>query len=525
MRAMSGPVVKDVVLVGAGHAHVAVLRNFGMNPLPGVRLTLIAREPEAPYSGMLPGVVAGHYTTDAAQIDTGALARFAKARLYHDEAVGLDLAARRVLCRGRPPVPYDLLSLNIGSRPNTGDVRGAAEHAIPVKPMDGFLVRFEALRARVLAGQSRRVLLVGGGAGGVELLLSVERRLRRDAAAAGIDVTSLSFALVSGAASLLPSFPPAFRARFSSVFAERGIAVHVGARVSEVRADGVVVADARGERVIAAEEVLWTTEASPATWLEDTGLELDNGFIRVDAFLRAAGRDDVFAGGDTVAFGPRPIPRSGVYAVRAGPILAANLRATLTGSRLRAYKPQRDALYIVSTGERYAVGTRNGVTVAGGWVWSVKDWIDRRFIARFTDLPEMKTASGEVASPLADSAALRELSSIAMRCGGCGAKVGATVLSRALGRIDPAPRDDVLVGLDAPDDAAVVDAGGERLSVQTVDYFRAIVDDPYTLRKDRRQPFASGDVYAMGGEPQTALAIATVPYGLEAKVEADLSAT
>jgi selenide,water dikinase len=110
-----------------------------------------------------------------------------------------------------------------------------------------------------------------------------------------------------------------------------------------------------------------------------------------------------------------------------------------------------------------------------------------------------------------------------MRCGGCGAKVGATVLSRALGRIEPAARADIVIGLDAPDDAALVDVGGDRLSLQTVDYFRAIVDDPYTLGKIAAN-HSLGDVYAMGGEPQTALAIATVPYGLEAKVEADLSA-
>ncbi len=521
MRAIE-PVVKDVVLVGAGHAHVAVLRRFGMRPVPGVRLTLITREPEASYSGMLPGVVAGHYTWDDAHIDTGALARFAGARLYHDEAAGIDVAARRLHCLGRPPVPYDLLSLNVGSRPNTGGVPGAAEHAIPVKPIDGFLARFDALRDRVLAGRSRRVLMVGGGAGGVELLLSVERRLRRDAASAGLDPASLDFALVSGAATPLPSFPPAFRDRFAAVFAARGITVHAGARVTQVDAHGVLVLDAQGPRAIAADEVLWTTEASPAAWLADTGLALDQqGFLEVDACLRATGRDDVFAAGDTVAFGPRSIPRSGVYAVRAGPVLAGNLRATLLGQQLQPYRPQREALYIVSTGEPYAVATRGGWTVAGGWVWSLKDHIDRRFIRRFSDLPKMTTPDAP-ASPLADRTALRELSATAMRCGGCGAKVGATVLSRALGRIEPVQRPDVLVGLDAPDDAAVVDAGGPRLLVQTVDYFRAIIDDPYRFGMIAAN-HALGDVYAMGAEPQTALMIATVPYGLEAKVEADLS--
>jgi len=475
-----------------------------------VRLTLLTREVDTPYSGMLPGVVAGHYTFDDAHVDAGRLARFAGARLYPDEAVGIDLAARRVLCRGRPPVPYDLLSLDIGSRPNTGSVPGAAEHAIPVKPIDGFLARFASMLARVRAGQSRHVLLVGGGAGGVELLLSVEHRLRQEA-------EGLRFTLVTGSADILPGFPPGFRARFRATLAKHGIAVQAGVRVAAVESGGILLAD--GAR-LAADEILWATEAAPASWLAGTGLPLDGqGFLSVDATLRVA--DDVFAAGDMIAF-PGAIPRSGVYAVRAGPVLADNLRATLTGRPLRPYRPQADALAIVSTGRPHAILTRNGVSFEGGWAWRLKDRIDRRWMAKYNDLPPMPEPPAGPASPLADKAAVRDISAIAMRCGGCGAKVGATVLSRALGRIAPAMRTDVLVGLDAPDDAAVVDTGGPRLSVHTVDYFRAIIDDPYRFGMIAAN-HALGDVYAMGAEPQTALAIATVPYGIEAKVEADLS--
>src|SRR5215471_12001952 len=164
------PVLKDVVLVGAGHSHVTVLRMFAMKPIRGVRLTLISREVHTPYSGMLPGLIAGTYAFDDAHIDTGPLARFAGARLYRDEAIGLDLANRRVICRNRPPVLYDLVSIDIGSTPNVYDVAGAAQHAIPVKPIDGFLTRFEAVRERVLAAKGHaRIGVVGAGAGGDEL--------------------------------------------------------------------------------------------------------------------------------------------------------------------------------------------------------------------------------------------------------------------------------------------------------------------------------------------------------------------
>src|SRR6266481_1273352 len=522
MKATDYPVLKDVVLLGAGHSHVTVLRMFGMKPIPGVRLTLLSREVHTPYSGMLPGLIAGHYGFDDAHIDTGPLARFAGARLYQDEAVDLDLAGRYVICRRRPPVPYDLLSLNIGSTPNTADVPGASEHAIPVKPIDGFLRRFEALRARVLARKGRTaVALVGAGAGGVELLLAVEHRLRQAVARAGFDAGGLSFVLVSDVPDILPSFPAAFRARFRAVLAARGIAVITGAPVTRVEAGRLMLA---GYGPLAADEILWTTQAAPARWLAKAGLPLDaRGFLRVDQTLRVVGRDDVFAAGDTIAFSGRELPKSGVYAVRAGPALAENIRRTLTGRSLRRFRPQREALYLVSTGGRHAVGTRNGLVVEGDWVWRWKDWIDRRFMRKFNELPEMTPAPAAALPPLADREALKEISAIAMRCGGCGAKVGATVLAHALAGVQPAPRADVVVGLDAPDDAALVDVGGEKLSLQTVDYFRAIVDDPYTLGKIAAN-HALGDVYAMGGEPQTALAIATVPYGLESKVEADLSA-
>jgi selenide,water dikinase len=516
------PVLKDVVLVGAGHSHVTVLRMFGMKPIPGVRLTLISREVHTPYSGMLPGLIAGHYGFDDAHIDTGPLARFAGARLYQDEVVDLDLAGRHLICRRRPPVPYDLLSLNIGSTPNTADVPGASEHAIPVKPIDGFLRRFEALQARVLARKGRAaVALVGAGAGGVELLLAVEHRLRQAVARAGFDAGGLSFVLISDVADILPSFPAAFRARFHPILAARGIAVITGAAVARVEAGRLMLA---GYGPVAADEILWTTQAAPARWLAKSGLPLDaRGFLRVDETLAVTGHDNLFAAGDTIAFSGRELPKSGVYAVRAGPALAENIRRTLTGRSLRRFRPQREALYLVSTGGRHAVGSRNGLVVEGDWVWRWKDWIDRRFMRKFNELPEMTPAPAAPLPPLADREALREISAIAMRCGGCGAKVGATVLSRALAGIEPAVRADVVVGLDAPDDAALVDVGGERLSLQTVDYFRAIVDDPYTLGKIAAN-HSLGDVYAMGGEPQTALAIATVPYGLESKVEADLSA-
>ena len=336
MQSLKQPVLKDVVLIGAGHAHVAVLRMFGMAPLPGARFTLITREVHSPYSGMLPGLIAGHYRFDDAHIDTAPLAWFAGARLYQDEAIGLDLANRRVICRNRPPVPYDLLSIDIGSTPNTAQISGAVEHAIPVKPIDGFLARFMAMKERVLARKgSTRIAVIGGGAGGVELMLSVAHRLRSEAAEIGLHPKDLRFVLVTAGAEILPRFPPAFRAAFREILNARDIAVIAGATVTQVESRRLVLEDGRS---VEADEFLWTTQAEPPPWLAQTGLSLDSqGFVRIAPTLLAKGRDDVFAAGDVISFVARELPKSGVYAVRAGPILADNIRRSLTG---RALRPQ-----------------------------------------------------------------------------------------------------------------------------------------------------------------------------------------
>jgi selenide,water dikinase len=392
MHDVSGPGRKSVVLIGAGHAHVGALRLFGLRPLPQAVLTLVSRGRFTPYSGMLPGLIAGHYHVNDVHIDTVPLARFAGARLYQDEAVGLDLANRLVICRNSPPLRYDVLSIDIGSTPNTADVPGAAAHAIAVKPISRFLPRFERLLGRVLTRRGKAaVACVGGGAGGVELLLSIERRLRREVTAAGYAASGLSFALVTASDDILSNFPPAFRARFRAVLAARGIEVVTGAAVTEVKGAGVEAKQLvfTDRAPIAADEIMWTAQAAPARWLAGTGLPLDaHGFIRVNDYLRAMGHEDIFAAGDIIAFAARALPKSGVYAVREGPVIADNIRCMLLGAAPRAFKPQREALYLVSTGEQYAIGSRNGFTFAGGWVWRWKDWIDRRFMRQFKELPK-----------------------------------------------------------------------------------------------------------------------------------------
>ncbi len=519
MQTPDQPVLRDIVLVGGGHSHVAVLRRFGMHPVPGVRLTLICRDTHTPYSGMLPGYIAGHYGYDEVHIDLSRLARFAGARFLRAEAVGLDRGARTVLCRDRPPVPYDRLSINIGSAPQMANVAGAVEHVVPVKPIHGFDVRWRSLLDRVRKHLGvTRIAVVGGGAGGIELTLAMQYRLHNELRALGRDPKELAFHLLTRDSEILPTHNSLVRRAFERVLAARGVAVHRDAEVIRVSATGVRTTS--GEAV-QADEIVWVTRAGGAPWLRETGLALDaEGFIRVGDTLQTVTDPKVFAAGDIASMSSYALEKAGVFAVRQGPILAENLRRAVQGRTLKRYRPQRRWLALVSTGDRFAVASRGAIGFKGAWVWRWKDWIDRRFMDKFNGVPAM--ASDDSAPPssvkLDKEEAAQAISAIAMRCGGCGAKVGATVLSRALGALRPLDRADVLIGLHAPDDAAVVRVPPGKAMVHTVDFFRAFIDDPYLFGKVAAN-HALGDIFAMGAEAQSAAAIVTVPPGLEAKVE------
>ena len=526
MQTPEPPILRDIVLIGGGHSHVGVIKSFGMQPMPGVRLTVICTDVHTPYSGMLPGYVAGHYSYDEVHIDLGHLAAFAHARLYRDEVIGLDRAKRLVLCRNRPPVPYDLLSINTGSTPQLQQVPGAADHAIAVKPITHFNARWLALLGRVQqhAGTTT-VAVVGAGAGGVELLLAMQYRLRQVLRTQGRDPEALVFHLFTSSAHILPTHNARVRRAFDAVLAARGVQVHRQAAVTQV-GPGQLLTSAGVQ--LQADEIVWVTRAGGADWLQGTGLALDaDGFIQVSDSLQTLTDPAIFAAGDVASMVNHALEKAGVFAVRQGPVLAKNLRLQVQGAALAPYRPQRRWLALISTGDRYAVASRGWLGFAGAWVWRWKDHIDRSFMRRFQALAPMDGGHGRApmaahspseAVRLSPEESLQALSAMAMRCGGCGAKVGATVLSRALGRLQALQHADVLIGLNDPDDAAVVRVPPGMAMVHSVDFFRAFIDDPYLFGKVAAN-HALGDLWAMGAQAHTATAIATVPAGLESQVE------
>lgn len=504
------PIDKDLVLIGGGHAHVHVIRSFGMKPIPGVRLTVVSRDIDTPYSGMLPGYVAGFYSREECHIDLRPLARFAQARLIQDDVVGLDRDGCRLLFKSRPEIAYDVVSIDIGSTPKIDALAGAALHGTSVKPISQFAARWQAVMARVTASKApMSLVVVGGGAAGVEVLLAARHRLRTLRADGGGNPDDLTFTLITRG-DLLAGQNARTQHAFRGIMRDQGVRLVDGCTVASV--DDRIVRAADG-REFAYDELLWVTEAGAAAWLRETGLALDDrGFIAINECLRSVNTANVFAAGDCATSVVDPRPKAGVFAVRQGPPLAENLRRALRGDTLRPFKPQKQFLAIISAGDRYAVATRGPFAVEGRRVWDWKDHIDRKWMANAKRIPELAAMQG--------GAAPRD-GSDAMRCGGCGAKVGPDVLSRVMERLQPKPSGLAVVGLDRLDDAAIVAPPPGMLLVQTVDFFRSFIDDPYVFGRIAAT-HALGDIYAMGGQPLTALATAVVPYARPSKVEEDL---
>jgi selenide,water dikinase len=575
-----GPIDTDIVLLGGGHAHVHVVMAFARRPLPGVRVTLITRDPKTPYSGMLPGVIAGIYAPEEAHIDLMRLTALCGARFVHAEAIGLDRAAKRVLLAGRPPFAYDILSIDVGITPDLTAIEGAAEHGVAVKPIGALLDKLEVLLARCRAGAVQRIAVVGGGAGGVELLLSLRARLRADthdtpsplvgegrgggaggrgtetphlrtptpdpspqgggeksarsfsseyapspvhaayAAALGDtgyatppghtavtadSRTELFFILVT-AEELLPTHNNRVRDAFRARLTAPDIELHEHRAVKALAPGSIVCRDGK---IILADSMLLATQAVPPAWFARTGLARDAaGFLAVTPTLQVENDPDIFAAGDCAALVASPREKAGVFAVRAGPPLAANLARRARGEKLRSWRPQRRHLALISTGERYAVASRGPFKAEGAWLWTLKDRIDRRWLDMYRDPPPMRRVA--VASAPEPE----------MRCGGCAAKVGPLPLSAALARLPP-PSDGkaaaTSIASAGPEDAAVLTplAADTRL-LATVDLFRSFIDDPYVFGEIAAN-HALNDIFATGGTPHHALAIAMVPPGRAAK--------
>lgn len=483
------PQIRDLVLIGGGHAHALVLRMWAMDPLPGVRLTVVNPDPVAPYTGMLPGLIAGHYKRDELMIDLVRLARFAGARLILDRATGLDREARLVHLADRPPLAYDLCSIDVGITSDLPDLPGAA-HAVAAKPLGAYAAAWEGFVARGLAFP--RVAILGAGLGGVELAFATMHRLQAQGGKPQVT-------LIDRATSLLPGLGATARRKVLARLAADGVALRTGVEVAAIGPDRVTLAT--GEE-IGSDFTLTVTGARPQGWLATTGLAHDRGFLVTDATLRCSD-PAIFAAGDCATIAGDPRPKAGVFAVRAAPVLLSNLKAALAGQPLRPFRPQRDYLKLVALGGKDAVADKWGLAISGPRLWRLKDRIDRTFMDRFGDYPAMPAPKPPAlaATGLAEHLARRPL------CGGCGAKLGSGTLADALSHLPPPVRGEVLSG--PGDDAAILATPGG-VQVMTTDHLRAFSHDPRLMAR-LAALHALGDIWAMGAAPQVALSQITLP--------------
>ena len=489
------PITQELLLIGGGHTHALVLRMWGMKPLPGVRVTVINPLPTAPYSGMLPGFVAGHYSRDELDIDLVKLARFAGARLVAGRACAIDTTARHVTLEDGRRLPYHVASVDIGITSEMPDMPGFAEHAIPAKPLDRFAATWAAFRASAAQGDAPpRAAVIGGGIAGIELALAMMHALSSKAR------HQPEMTLIDRA-NILPGMAPSRLEFFRKALNGAGIRVIEGDAPVQFAPGRITLASGME---VAADYTVGAAGAKPQPWPTQSGLETHEGFISVDETLRSLNTPDVFAVGDCAHLSHAPRPKAGVFAVREAPVLFANLRAALSDGTMQRFRPQKDYLKLISLGGRQAAADKWGMMWHGPRLWRLKDRIDQKFMNQFRTLKPM----AQPPLPAQVAKGVRETLGDVPLCGGCGAKLGAGALARAIAPLPTPNRDDILAG--AGDDAAVLAGPEGSYQVISTDHLRAFTEDP-ALMAQIAATHALGDIWAMGAAPQAALATVTLP--------------
>lgn len=374
--------MKEIVLIGGGHAHVLLIRSWGMKPLPGVRVKLISPQVKTPYSGMLPGLVAGHYQPDDIYIDLSLLCQWAGIHFIQNEANAIDRNLKSVSLAGGSELPYDLLSIDIGSTPDHS-TSGVKEFAVPVKPIAEFYQYWQQKSSLIQEqNQGQEIVVVGGGAGAVEIMLAMAHFFEANPAMAGKN----RYKLLYKNDRLLPEYSDSVVKKVEQACEKFNIKCCPSFSVTKVEKNNLYNADYDKESF---DLLFWCTQASAAKWLINSGISCNqDGFVRVNAYLQSIDDPDVFAAGDIAHMDMNPRPKAGVYAVRQGPYLYENLKRRILGEGLLRYKPQRHFLSLLALGERRAVGMRYPFPAFfGKWVWRWKDRIDRKFMAQFKELP------------------------------------------------------------------------------------------------------------------------------------------
>lgn len=502
------PIVSDLVLLGGGHANIQVLKMLAMNPVGGLRITLISDQTHSPYSGMIPGYLAGYYSYEECHFDLRRICEELGQRFIKAKIISIDPQRKKIQLENRAEVSYDCASINVGIAPKNIEYSSdeAAVKLIPLKPISKFIAHWDRLIADLTAykdSDSLQIAVVGAGAAGVEISIILKMLIDQNNWNAEVSLIHRHEFLVS-AQDLLA------QRKLSKTLKELGIKVLQNTLALKGQENGLVLKDEQG--FIQTKDfyrVLTATQASAPQWFKHSGLPVNpDGFVKVTGNLLVENERDLFAAGDCIHFSPSPLKKAGVYAVRQGMVLEQNIRAFFTGkSALKTFRPKKNVLSLITIGERKALVHQDSASILR-WMWpsllwTVKDGIDRRFMQRFqASTFSRKPQHFNKIMPVPNSTLVPE-DWESNTCGGCGSKLAASTLTLSLNKLDIPKDDSVLLGVKGGEDCALTRFSEHTLCLQSIDQFRSFISDPYLLGQIAAQ-HALSDIYAMGGVAKTA---------------------
>jgi selenide,water dikinase len=502
------PIVSDLVLLGGGHANIQVLKMLAMKPIGGLRITLISDQTHSPYSGMIPGYLAGYYSYEECHFDLRRICEELGQRFIKAKIIGIDPQRKKIQLENRVEVSYDCASINVGIEPESieNSTPEAAIKLIPLKPISRFIAHWDRLMADLKAYKGSdplQLAVVGAGASGVEISIILKMLIDQNNWNATVSLIHRHEFLVSAK-------DRSAQNRLSKTLNELDIKVFKNTQALKEQESGLVLKDNQG--LIQTQDfyrVLTATQASAPQWFKQSGLSVNpDGFVKVTEKLLVENQHDLFAAGDCIHFSPTPLKKAGVYAVRQGRVLEHNIRAFFTGkSALKTFHPKKHVLSLITIGERKALVHQDSASLLR-WMWpsllwTVKDGIDRRFMQRFQAATfSRKPQYFDKVMPMPQSTLVPD-DWESNTCGGCGSKLAATTLTLSLNKLNLPEDDAVLLGVKDGEDCALTRFSEHTLCLQSIDQFRAFISDPYLFGQIAAQ-HALSDIYAMGGVAKTA---------------------
>ena len=486
---------KDIVLVGAGNAHLGFIRMHQMNPIKDVQVTLINETGIIPYSAMVPGTIGGDYQPDEITIDLVQLCAVANVRLVVSRAEKLDCTNNLVFCEGRAELRYDAISLGLGSLPKTAP--GNQQNTISMRPLLPLMERLQTIESQLQNSDNPfHLVIVGGGASGCELALAIQKKFTK--------FRHLQITILQGNSTLLNGFNAKAQNAFLQLLNERGIEVSLNSRVTGIH-EKLVSTDSA--RKFPFDLLIWATNAEAHPLITQSNLAKSNiGFLRVNKQLQSVSNPSVFGTGDCISIENHPeLPKNGVHAVRQGKVLFKNMQSFLRDQQGVEFKPQKKCLALLNTADGNAAMVYGGLYFQNKVLRTLKDRIDKAWVQKFR--PTQITGNSHT-KPKEQ-----------MRCGGCGSKISSNILSSVLKRLDTGKDERIIIGCEAGDDASAHIFKPELYSnepenlveVQTVDYFKTFTPDTFFFGQISAL-HAISDLFAMNARPFSALAIATLPY-------------